>query len=61
MSLVTILLILLVIGVVLYIINKYIPMDENIKSLFNIVVIIFVVIWILKATGVLSILTGIHL
>lgn len=54
MSVITILLTLLVVGVLLWLVNEYLPMDEKIKRIFNIVVVIFVVLWLLKAVGLLS-------
>ena len=54
MSLIGILLVLVVIGVVLWLVNTYIPMDGKIKTILNIVVIIVVVIWLLQAFGVLG-------
>ena len=54
MPLVHIVLVLIVVGVVLWLINTYIPMDAKIKSLLNIVVLIGVVIWLLQAFGVLG-------
>lgn len=54
MPIVTILIVLIVVGVILYLINNYIPMDRKIKSILNIVVVIGVIIWLLKAFGLLS-------
>jgi hypothetical protein len=61
MSLITILLVLIVAGVLLWLVNAYIPMDGTIKKIFNIVVVIVVVIWLLKAFGLLSHLKDIHI
>ena len=44
---------LIVIGVLLWLINTYIPMDGKIKTILNIVVVICVVVWLLNAFGVL--------
>jgi hypothetical protein len=52
MSLLTIILVLIVVGIVLYLINRYIPMDGKIKSILNIVVVICVIVWLLKAFGI---------
>ena len=60
MSLLTILLVLIVAGVILYLINNYIPMDHKIKNLLNIVVVIILIVWLLKVFGLLSYLTNIH-
>ena len=60
MSLVTLILVLIVVGVLLWLINTYIPMQGTIKSILNAVVIIAVVIWLLQAFGVLGSLSSIH-
>ena len=54
MPILTILIVLIVVGVVLYLINNYIPMDRKIKSILNIVVVIGVIIWLLKAFNLLG-------
>lgn len=45
---------LVVVGVLLWLVNTYIPMDGKIKSILNIVVVIAVVIWLLHGFGVLG-------
>jgi hypothetical protein len=60
MSLVTILLVLIIVGVLLWAVNKYIPMDHKIKNILNIVVVIIVIVWLLKAFGIFSYLMDIH-
>ncbi len=52
--------ILIVVGVVLWLINTYIPMEPRIKSIMNAVVIIGVVLWLLNVFGVLPWLTRIR-
>jgi len=52
--------ILVVIGVILYLVNNYIPMDRKIKSILNIVVVIFVIIWLLSVFGVIGSLSGLR-
>lgn len=47
MPLISLVVTLIVIGVLLWLVNAYIPMDEQIKKILNIVVIIAVVLWIL--------------
>ena len=42
---------LIVIGVLLWLANTYIPMDANIKKIMNVVVIICVVLWLLNIFG----------
>jgi len=54
MPLINVLLVLVVVGVVLWLVNTYIPMDAKIKSILNIVVVIGVVIWLLRAFGILG-------
>jgi hypothetical protein len=53
MTLIGIVLVLIVVGVGLYLINAYIPMDQKIKTILNIVVVIVVVIWLLGIFGLL--------
>jgi hypothetical protein len=45
---------LVIAGVVLWLINTYIPMDGKIKKILNIVVVIIVIIWLLGLFGVLN-------
>jgi hypothetical protein len=60
MPLVTLVLILIAVGVVLWLINTYIPMDGKIKSILNAVVVIVVVIWLLQVFGILGQVTNIR-
>lgn len=39
---------LIIIGVLLWLVNTYIPMDEKIKKILNVVVVILVVLWLLN-------------
>jgi hypothetical protein len=54
MSLISVVVVLVIIGVLLWLVNTYIPMDGKIKSILNIVVLIVVVLWLLQAFGVLG-------
>jgi hypothetical protein len=54
MPLLTVLLVLIVVGVILWLINTYIPMDRKIKNILNVVVVIAVIIWLLKVFGLLD-------
>jgi len=54
MPLVTVLIVLVVVGVILWLINNYVPMDRKIKSILNVVAVIVVVIWLLQVFGVLG-------
>jgi NADH:ubiquinone oxidoreductase subunit 2 (subunit N) len=51
MTLVNVVIILIIVGVVLWLINRFIPMDHKIKQILNIVVVIAVVLWLLRAFG----------
>ena len=53
MPLINLIVTLIVVGVLLWLVNAYIPMDGKIKKILNIVVVICVVIWLLYAFGVL--------
>ena len=53
MSLISLVVTLIVVGVLLWAVNSYIPMDAKIKKILNIVVVIAVVLWLLYAFGVL--------
>jgi len=60
MSLITIVIVLIVVGVVLWLINTYIPMEHTIKTILNVVVVIVVILWLLNEFDVLHLL-DIHL
>ena len=60
MSLVSLVITLIVIGVLLWLINNYIPMDAKIKSILNIVVVVAVVLWLLNLLGLMDSLRGIR-
>jgi undecaprenyl pyrophosphate phosphatase UppP len=51
MPLVNLVVMLIVVGVALYLINRYIPMASSIKSILNIVVVVAVCVWVLQAVG----------
>jgi hypothetical protein len=53
MSLISLAVTLIVIGVLLWLVNTYIPMDGKIKKILNVVVVICVIVWLLFAFGVL--------
>jgi hypothetical protein len=60
MSLLTIVVVLIVVGVLLWLVNTYIPMDSKIKSILNAVVVIVVVLWLLQAFGLLGPLNSVR-
>jgi hypothetical protein len=57
MPLVTVVLALVVVGVLLWLVNRFIPMQSQIKGILNAVVVIVVVIWLLKVFNLLSYIT----
>jgi hypothetical protein len=61
MNLVSIVVVLVVVGLMLWLINTYIPMAGPIKSLLNIVVFIVVLIWILQVFGLIGPINGVHI
>jgi len=54
MSLISLAVTLIVVGVLLWLVNTYIPMDGKIKKILNIVVVICVVVWLLFAFGIID-------
>lgn len=56
MTLLDLILLLVIVGVVLYLINRFIPMDANIKTLLNVVVILVLAVYVLRALGFLAML-----
>jgi hypothetical protein len=61
MPLIQLLEVLIVVGVLLWLVNRFIPMQGTIKSIFNGIVVIAVVLWILNVTGLLHSIPNIHL
>ena len=60
MSLLGLIITLVVVGVLLWLLNNYVPMDGKIKRILNVVVVIVVVIWLLQAFGLLGSLRNIR-
>jgi hypothetical protein len=60
MPLVQILIALIVVGVLLWLVNTFIPMAGSIKTLLNAVVIIVVVVWLLNVFGLMHYITNFH-
>lgn len=60
MPLVQILLALIAVGVLLWLVNRFIPMASSIKSILNAVVVIVVVLWLLNVFGLFHSLSRIH-
>jgi len=61
MPLLNVVVVLIVVGILLWLINSFIPMDRKIKSILNIVVIIAVVLWLLNVFGVLGSISNIRI
>jgi hypothetical protein len=61
MSLIGLILTLVVVGVLLWLLNNYVPMDSKIKSILNVVVVIVVVVWLLQAFGILGSLRDVRI
>ncbi len=60
MPLLQIILALVVVGVLLWLVNRFIPMAGSIKSILNAVVVIFVVLWLLNVFGLFHSFARIH-
>lgn len=60
MPIYSILIVLIVTGVLLWLVNAYIPMDRKIKSILNAVVVIIVILWLLQAFGLLDSMKNLH-
>jgi hypothetical protein len=54
MPLIQVVMVLIVVGVLLWLINRFIPMQGTIKSILNGVVVIAVVLWLLNVFGLFS-------
>jgi hypothetical protein len=61
MPLIQLVIVLVVVGVILWVINSYIPMQATIKKILNVVVIIAVILWLLSVFGVIGSLQGIRI
>lgn len=60
MPLIQVVITLIIVGVLLWLVNRFIPMQSSIKSILNGVVVICVVLWIVNLFGLLSSLSRIH-
>jgi hypothetical protein len=54
MSLIGLIVTLVIIGLILWLINSYIPMDQKIKTILNVAVVIVVILWLIQAFGLLG-------
>lgn len=60
MSLLTVIIAIVVVGILLWAINAFVPMEASIKKILNIVVILVLVLWLLKAFGILGAMEGVR-
>jgi hypothetical protein len=60
MPLIQLLEVLIVVGVLLWLVNRFIPMQSTIKSILNGVVVIAVVLWLLNVFGLFHNISNIH-
>ncbi len=61
MSLINLVITLIVVGVLLWAVNTYIPMDAKIKKILNVIVVLVVVLWLLQPFGILGSLSNIRI
>ncbi len=54
MSVVSILIAIVIVGVALYLVNSVIPMDAKVKTILNVVVVVLLCLWLLEVFGILS-------
>lgn len=61
MPLLNLVVVLIVVGVVMYLINRFIPMASSIKTILNVVVVVCVCVWVLQVTGLWGNVTSFRL
>jgi hypothetical protein len=61
MPLIQLVIVLVVVGVILWVINSYIPMQSTIKKILNVVVVIAVILWLLSVFGLIGDLSSIRI
>jgi len=54
MSIISLLVVLVIAGVVLYLVNAYVPMVQPIKVVINVIVVLVLCVWLLEAFGITS-------
>lgn len=60
MPLINLIVTLIGVGVLLWLVNTYIPMDRKIKSILNVVIVVAVILWLLSSFGILGNMSGIR-
>lgn len=58
MSLIGLILVLILVGVGLYLVNSVIPMDQKIKTILNVVVVVVVLLWLVDVFGLFDMHIG---
>jgi hypothetical protein len=61
MPLIQLVLVLVAVGVVLWVINSYIPMQSTVKKILNVVVIICLIVWLMSVFGLIGKLSTIRI
>jgi len=61
MDLLSLVVVIIIVGVLLWLVNSYIPMDAKIKKILNVVVVIALIIWLLNAFGLFARLGSVHI
>ncbi len=61
MPLLNVVVFLIIVGVALFLVNRFIPMASSIKSILNIVVVVAVCVWVLQAVGLWGDVTNFRL
>ena len=61
MALIDLVIVLVIVGVLLWLANTYIPMDPTVKRIMNIAVVVFIVIWLLQVLGLIGSLRAIRI
>jgi uncharacterized membrane protein YvlD (DUF360 family) len=60
MDLISLIITLVVAGVLLWLVNTYIPMDRKIKQILNAVVVVAIVVWLLNLLGLMDAIRGVR-
>jgi hypothetical protein len=55
MPIISIIVVLVIVGLVLYLINNYIPMARPVKTVLNVVVVLLLCLWLLNAFGIVNV------
>jgi hypothetical protein len=61
MSLLTLVVVLIVVGFLLYVVQRYIPMEPIVKQILVAVVVIVLILWVLSAFGILPAMGAIRI